>query len=255
MSSVSMVEAARQSLGPVGAYVSLPLTGNAPVAAQRDAARRLEAAGYTTAWVNETVGGRDPLIQIALLLGTTERITFGTGIANLWARAPQVAHAASTMLADAYPGRLVLGLGVGYPAQAESVGREFGSPLTTTRDYLERMAAPGMVQPLDAPYPRIVAANGPKMIALACELADGIFPAGQPPEFTARARKTIGPDKLLVVSHAADLDNVDRDTIAAVVRAHQEAGADHVVLMPPIDSSLDLSTALTRLEHLAPAVL
>ena len=176
MGSTSVAGAARQSMGTAGAYLPVPLTSAPPVDLQREAARRLERAGYRTAWVNETVGGKDPLVQLALLLPATERITFGTGIANIWARAPQTAHGAAAMLAQAYPGRLVLGLGAGYPQQAAAVGREFGSPLAAMRDYLERMAAPTMTPAPEASYPRIVAANGPKMIALAGELADGVLP-------------------------------------------------------------------------------
>ena len=82
----SVVAAARQSLGPVGAYLPVPLSSAPPVSLQRTAVTRLEGAGYRTAWVNETVGGKDPLVQVALLLPATERMTFGTGIANIWAR-------------------------------------------------------------------------------------------------------------------------------------------------------------------------
>ena len=116
MGVASVVEAARESLGPVGVYLPVPFSGTPPVSVQRAAATRIEAAGYRAAWVNETVGGKDPLVQVALLLPATERLTFGTGIANIWARAPQVAHGAAAMLAEAYPGRLVLGLGIRLPA-------------------------------------------------------------------------------------------------------------------------------------------
>jgi alkanesulfonate monooxygenase SsuD/methylene tetrahydromethanopterin reductase-like flavin-dependent oxidoreductase (luciferase family) len=54
-----------------------------------EAAGRLERVGYRAAWTNDPVGGKDPFVQLALLLTATERITFGTGIANIWARAPQ----------------------------------------------------------------------------------------------------------------------------------------------------------------------
>ena len=117
MGSASVTDAARQSLGPVGAYLPIPLTSTPPIDLQREAAGRLERAGYRTAWTNETVGGKDPLVQLALLLPATERITFGTGIANIWARAPQTAHGAAAMLAQAYPGRLVLGLGPVTPSR------------------------------------------------------------------------------------------------------------------------------------------
>jgi probable F420-dependent oxidoreductase len=219
MDSIDVVDAARRSLGPVGAYLPVPFTSAPPVDLQREAAGRLERAGYRTAWTNETVGGKDPLVQLALLLPATERMTFGTGIANIWARAPQTAHAAAAMLAQAYPGRLVLGLGVGYPQQAALVGREFGSPLAAMRDYLERMAAPTMTPAPDASYPRIVAANGPKMIALAGEMADGVLPAGLPPAFTAQVREALGPDKLLVVGLSVITDTADRETARAAARS------------------------------------
>ena len=86
MGSASVVDSARQSLGPVGAYLPIPFASAPPVVLQREAAGRLERAGYQTVWTNETVGGRDPLVQVALLLPATEQMTFGTGIANIWAR-------------------------------------------------------------------------------------------------------------------------------------------------------------------------
>ena len=217
------VAAARESLGPVGAYLPIPFSSAPPVSQQREAVARLEGAGYRTAWVNETVGGKDPLVQLALLLPATERMTFGTGVANIWARAPQTAHGAAAMLAQAYPGRLVLGLGVGYPQQAAGVGRDWGSPLATMRDYLERMAAPTMTPAADASYPRIIAANGPKMIALARELADGVLPAGLPPAFTAQAREALGQDKLIVVGLSVITDTADRE--AAREQARSAAAA------------------------------
>lgn len=218
MRSTSVVEAARQSLGPVGAYLPIPFSSAPPVDLQREAAGRLERAGYRTAWTNDPVGGKDPLVQLALLLAATERITFGTSIANIWSRAPQTAHGAAAQLAQAYPDRIVLGLGVGYPQQAAATGREFGSPLATMRDYLERMDAPTMVPAPAAPYPRIVAANGPKMLALASEMADGALPAGLPPEFTAQARRVLGRGKLLVVALSVIMDTADREAARAKAR-------------------------------------
>ena len=217
--NAALVDAARHSLGPVGAYLPVPFTSAPPVDLQREAVGRLERAGYRTAWVNETLGGKDPLVQLALLLPATERMTFGTGIANIWARAPQTAHGAAATLAQAYPGRLVLGLGVGYPQQAALVGREYGSPLAAMRDYLQRMVTPTMTPAPDGPYARIIAANGPKMIALAAELADGVLPAGLPPAFTAQVREALGPDKLLVVGLSVITDTADRDAAKAAARS------------------------------------
>jgi probable F420-dependent oxidoreductase len=173
---------------------------------QREAVRRLEHAGYRAVWTNEGVGGKDAFVQLAVLLAATERMVFGTSIANIWARQPQTAHGAAALLAQAYPDRFVLGLGVGYPYQAASVGREFGSPLAMMRDYLDQLDVPTQLPAPDVAYPKIVGANGPKMLALAGEIADGALPAMVPPEFTAQARQLLGPDKLLVVGLAAVVD-------------------------------------------------
>lgn len=192
------VEAARAALGRVGVCLPVSFTAPPPIHLQREAVVRLERAGYRAVWTNEVIG-KDALVQLAMLLGDSEQVVLGTCVANIWARPAQTMHAAAAQLAQAYPGRIVLGLGVGYPEQAASVGREFGSPLATMRDYLDLMDGPTWPPAPDAAYPRIVAANGPKMLALARDLADGAFPAGLPPEFTAQARLLLGPDKLLVV--------------------------------------------------------
>jgi probable F420-dependent oxidoreductase len=217
MGTTTVVEAARRALGPVGVF--LPFSGTSAPSAdfQREAVRRLEHAGYRAAWTNEAVGGKDALVQVAVLLAATERLAFGTGIANIWARAPQTAHGAAALLAQAFPGRFVLGLGVGYPQQAASVGREFGSPVATMRRYLEQMSAPTQLPAPDVAYPKVIGANGPRMLALAGEMADGAAPAMVPPEFTTQARQVLGPDKLLVVGLAVAAD-ADPDRAKATAR-------------------------------------
>ena len=189
---------------------------------QREAVRRLERAGCRSVWTNEGVGGKDALVQLAVLLAATERMVFGTAVANIWARAPQTAHGAAALLAQAYPDRFVLGLGVGYPHQAASVGREFGPPVATMRDYLDQMTAPTQLPAPDVAYPKIIGANGPKMLALSGEIADGALPAMTPPEFTAQARQLLGPDKLLVVGLAIVAD-ADKNRAQATAR-QQVAG-------------------------------
>jgi probable F420-dependent oxidoreductase len=241
----------KPALGPVGALLPVSFTELPPIGLQRESVRRLEAAGYGAAWTNEVIGGKDALVQLAVLLAATERLVFGTGIANIWARHPQTMHGAAALLAQAFPGRLVLGLGVGYPQQAVSAGLEFGRPLATMRGYLERMTAESQPPAPAVPYPRIVAANGPKMLALAADAADGALPAWQPPDFTAKARATLGPDKLLVVGLPVDPDK-PTDT-AEQVREHLAAGADHVELTLPVGT--DFATGIDQLVALAPAVL
>jgi len=267
------VSTGRQALGPVGAFLpNHPGASLPPVQVQRDAARRLERAGYRAAWNNEGVGGKDGLVQLGVLLAATERMTFGSAIANIWARPPQTAHGAAALLADAYPGRFVLGLGVGYPFQATQVGRDYGRPLAVIRDYFEQMTAEQpLAQVPELSYPRILAANGPKMLALAAEIADGALPILVPPQYTANARQVLGPDKILAVgltvavdddparARAAASDEVvdaiipwgNPEQVMAGIRQHLDAGADHVrvgTIAP------DFQGALESLERLAPAL-
>lgn len=216
MGTSKVVAAARRTFGPLGVCLPVSFTGTPPAGEQRAAVGQLERAGYRAAWTNEVIG-KDALAQLAVLLGSTERMAFGTCVANIWARSPQTAHGAAAFLAQAFPDRFTLGLGVGYPQQAESVGRRFGSPLATMRDYVTGMDSPVSPPGPDTPYPRILAANGPKMLGLAAGIADGALPAGQPPEYTARARQLLGPDKLLVVGQSVVVDD-DRDRARATAR-------------------------------------
>jgi probable F420-dependent oxidoreductase len=210
---IDVVEAARAALGPVGA--ALPHAGVhqlPPTDTQREAVQRLERAGYSAAWTNEGVGGRDALVHAGVLLAATQHIVLGTSIASMWARAPEHLHAGAAQLADAYPSRFVLGVGAGYAFQAERVGRSFQPALTQLADYLARMPATDlMVLPPPAQYPCIVAANGPKMLALASDAADGSLPTMVPPAYTGAARETLGPDKLLAVGMIVVVDD-DRST-------------------------------------------
>jgi len=254
MPGVTDIEAARRTLGPVGVLLPVTLTVPAPVDRQREAVGTLEHAGYRAAWTNELLG-KDALVQLSLLLGATERMAFGTGIANIWLREPQTLHAAASLLAQGYPGRFVLGVGVGYPQQAEDVGRTFGRPVDTMRDYVSRMSGPTWVPVPEAEYPLVVAANGPKMLALAGKVADGAFPAGQSPEFTRQAREVLGPDRLLVVGTSITLDGGRRThpgDVVEAVRGHLAAGADHVVIMLPMGGEYE--DGVRQLEQLAPHV-
>lgn len=71
------------------------------------------------------------------------------------------------------------------------------------------------------PYPRLVAANGPKMLRLAAELSDGAIPAMVEPSVTAEARTALGNEKLLVVLIDGGTTAGDPADIAAVAAAHR----------------------------------
>jgi alkanesulfonate monooxygenase SsuD/methylene tetrahydromethanopterin reductase-like flavin-dependent oxidoreductase (luciferase family) len=119
-------------LGPVGVW----LFGGkvTTIGVEREQLGRLDRLGYGSVWSGETIGGRDAFARSAIALAATGRLAVGTGIANLWARSAPTMQAGGRTLAEAYPGRFVLGLGVGHPFQAETLGADFGKPLARMRN-------------------------------------------------------------------------------------------------------------------------
>ncbi|MEV4082380.1 LLM class flavin-dependent oxidoreductase [Nonomuraea fuscirosea] len=106
MGKNAVVDAARRALGPVGIALPASLTSPIDIDRQREAVVRLESAGYRTVWTNETVGGKDALVQLAVLLAATRRTVFGTGIANVWAREPETLWTAPGILEATIPANL-----------------------------------------------------------------------------------------------------------------------------------------------------
>lgn len=253
MGASDRVEATRRALGTIDAFLPHSLAVPTPVEAQRAAVQRLERAGYRSAWTNE-VPGKDALVQLAVLLAATEHLVFApvSRTSGFGHHRRRTARPRSSQ--RPIPGRVVLGLGVGYAHQAASVGAEFDRPLAMMRRYLARMNNPDARQ-LPAPdvdYPRIVGANGPKMLALAAKHADGAMPAMVTPDFTTAARLALGPDKLLVVLVDVSAKQGDIAAVTATVRTHLAAGADHVVAGLPM--GIDFATGVDRLKALAPAL-
>ncbi len=161
-----------------------------------------EDLGYRAVWIPESPGAKDVLTFAAVLLGASRKLVVATGIAIIWVRDPVAMMNASRTLADAFPGRFVLGVGVSHRTTAEMRGHHYARPLATMRSYLEAMdAAPFDGHPPGSIAPRLLAALGPRMTALAGELADGVHPFLSTPEHTLRAREILG-DKLIAVSQA-----------------------------------------------------
>jgi probable F420-dependent oxidoreductase len=220
MTATDVIQSTRQRLGRVGIYLDTRLGGPLPPATvQREMLARIEELGYGSAWTNEAIGGKDVFAQLGIWLAATERVVVGSGIANMWARPGRTMHGAAAVLADGYPGRFVLGIGTGKADQAAAVGLRYDRPLAQLRSYLDQMEAPPLTiaPPPDAQYPRLLAAVGPKMLALAGERADGVLPAAVPPEQIAAARETLGPDKLLIPM-LATVPDTDRQRARDIAR-------------------------------------
>jgi len=191
-----------------------------PIARARELAAELEELGYGAIWVPDAVG-RDPIIHAALLLGGTQRITAATGIAQIYGRDAMTMTGGWKTVSDAFPGRFVLGLGVSHQPMVEGLrGQTYGPPLTAMREYLDRMDTAMYVaaEPAEPPR-RVLAALGPKMLALAAERTDGAHPYNVPPEHTARAREILGSEKLLAPEQAVVLET-DPVEARRIARAH-----------------------------------
>jgi probable F420-dependent oxidoreductase len=171
-------------------------------------ARRLEAWGYGALWISEAVG-REVFSASAWLLANTSKLIVASGIANIYARDAFSAAAAQKGLNEQSGGRFLLGLGVSHRRLVEGLRKlQYGKPVTTMREYLRAMAeAPFQSVPPAAPPKTVLAALGPKMLALAAESADGAHPYNVTPEHTAQARALLGANKLLCVEQAAVLES------------------------------------------------
>jgi probable F420-dependent oxidoreductase len=191
-------------LGPVGIWTHyLDLQ---PWAQARDTVQEIEALGYAAVWLPEAVN-RDGIVASTLVLGASTDLMVATGIVPLYSRDAMTTNAAWKTIEEAFPGRFVLGIGVSHRPAVEGMRkRTYAPPLATMRAYLDDMdsALFFAVQPTTPPR-RVLAALGPKMLALAAERADGAHPYHQTPEHTATARNALGAGKILAVEQSVVL--------------------------------------------------
>jgi len=164
-----------------------------------------ERLGLDSVWTAEAYGS-DALSPLAWWGARTERVRLGTAVLQMSARAPTATAMAALTLDHLSGGRFTLGLGVSGPQVVEGwYGADFARPLTRTREYVDivrqvlRRAAPvrsdgpayplprpggtglgralrSTVHPLRPDLPVHLAAQGPRMVALTAEIADGWLP-------------------------------------------------------------------------------
>src|SRR6267142_6198082 len=188
-------ERSAMELGKLGVWVGMDGMSAAQAAAF---AKRVEEWGYGALWIPES-RGRNALVHSSWLLAHTERLAVATGIANIYARDPMAMANGQRTLAEQSGGRFLLGVGVSHRPMVEGLrGHSYGKPVSTMRAYLQAMRE----APYQAPEPpeqplTVVAALGPRMMALSGERADGAHPYNTTPEHTAQARSILGPGKLL----------------------------------------------------------
>lgn len=162
-----------------------------------DYVKYAEARGFESVWQSEVRLARDCIVPMAAYAATTMRIRIGSGVMNIWTRNP--ATIASEMLAldDLAQDRIICGLGSWYDPLAASVGINRHKHLLAMREVLQsirmllrmervtyrgefvtlRDVALDVTQGRTEPrrVPLYIGAIGPKMIALAGEIADGVL--------------------------------------------------------------------------------
>jgi len=184
----------------------------AAIALPMDLVLAAERLGYDSVWTSEAYGS-DAVAPAAWILAQTERIRVGTAIMQMPARTPTCAAMTAMTLDALSGGRFLLGIGPSGPGVVEGwYGVPYGRPMTRTREYiaivrqiLAREAplehegfhyqipyhgadATGLGKPLKSilhgnpALPIYTAAVTPKGLAVAAELADGVFPIWMSPE-------------------------------------------------------------------------
>jgi len=206
-------------IGQIGIWTSQFERG--PWSAAAEAAAELDDLGYGAVWFPES-RGREAFAQSALLLAATRRIVVATGIANIYARDALTMANGQRALAEAYPGRFLLGLGVSHRPMVEGIrGHTYGPPLATMRAYLDAMDAAPYAPPRAADETLVLAALGPKMLELSVSRANGAHPYFVPVEHTAQARATLGPGALLAPEIAAVIET-DPTRAREIARGHMQ---------------------------------
>jgi len=153
-------------------------------------AAEIEKLGYGALWIGGSPAG--DLEYVEPLLDATETLQVATGIVNVWtAPAEQVAEAYHRV-EDKYPGRFLLGIGIGHPEHTE----EYRKPYDVLVEYLDVLD--GKKVPTSR---RVLAALGPKVLKLSAQRSAGAHPYLTTPQHTGEARNLLGPTVFLAPEH------------------------------------------------------
>jgi 5,10-methylenetetrahydromethanopterin reductase len=148
--------------------------------------------------------GRDVFLRLAHAAAATQRITLFPSVTNPITRHPTVIASLANALGESHPGRVRIMLGAGdiavshisHPAATVAEMRE---AVTAIRAILRGEPAtingarvPGVAHPCDEPPLVYVNASSPRMLAVAGEVADGVYAmTGVHPEIIAKAREHV----------------------------------------------------------------
>jgi probable F420-dependent oxidoreductase len=188
-------------------------------------AEEIEKLGYGAVWIGGSPAGN--LEYVEPILERTESLQVATGIINVWtAPADEVAEAYHRV-EDAYPGRFLLGIGIGHPEHTD----EYRKPYDVLVEYLDALDAKKV--PTSR---RVIAALGPRVLKLAAQRSAGAHPYLTTPQHTGEARNLLGPTVFIAPEHK-------------VVLA-RDAAASREIGRQTVDFYLNLSNYLNNWKRL-----
>jgi probable F420-dependent oxidoreductase len=174
----------------------------------------IERLGFGTLWLGSSPAG--DLAQAEELLGATTTLMLATSIVNMWQDQPEDVAGSYARVQRRYPGRFLLGVGAGN----REATQQYARPYETLARYVDVLQAGGV--PRDS---LVLAALGPKVLALARDRAAGAIPYLVPPEHTRQARAVLGPGPLLAPEHKVVLGtDPDRARALGRTRVHPHLG-------------------------------
>ncbi|OBG56643.1 LLM class F420-dependent oxidoreductase [Mycobacterium sp. E735] len=163
-------------------------------------AARIESLGYGAAWIGGSPDAELSWVEPAL--AQTSSLQLATGIINIWTAQAAAVARSFQRIETAYPGRFLLGVGVGHPEHTQ----EYVKPYDALASYLDELDA-AMV-PTSR---RVLAALGPRVLRLAAQRSAGAHPYLTTPEHTAKARELVGKSVFLAPEHKVVLTTPDQE--------------------------------------------
>jgi len=157
-----------------------------------DQAVEIEKLGYGAVWVGGSPDAELSFVEPILAQTTTLRLA--TGVITTWIAAPETVAESFHRIDKKYPGRFLLGIGVGHPEALS----QYRNPIEALNAYLDKLDEHGV--PADR---RVIAALGPRVLRLSAERSAGAHPYLTTPDHTAQARTLIGPQAFLAPEHKA----------------------------------------------------
>jgi probable F420-dependent oxidoreductase len=152
--------------------------------------QEIESLGYGAIWAGGSPAA--DLSWVDPILDATTTLQLATGIVNIWTADAGPVSESFHRIDKAYPGRFLLGIGVGHP----EAGHEYKKPYDALTEYLDALDQHGV--PKDR---RVVAALGPQVLKLSARRSAGAHPYLTTPEHTATAREVMGADAFLAPEH------------------------------------------------------